>query len=450
MPEAKYMSARVLANLLRDNPIAVTGVGSFSAAGDSVDALWQAAVAGQSLAAWREFQIGTVTEWFAVCSAAELDGSRPELHPVRKMDRCVQMAWLAANQAWSQARLTGIYPAERVGVMVGSSRGPFTKSNASPDLSSRRKYPPSLSAHSTFASLSGGLAQAFNLQGPGATISATCASSAFAIGFAAEQILLGKADAMLVGGTEAPLHYAILAQLQAAGVVGFHEDARLTCRPFDAMRNGLVPGEGSAFLILESARTAAARQAPVLARLAGWNMRLDNSGRTGVDEEGSGLVQVMEQALQLAGFDPEQIDYINAHGTGTKMNDAAEAPAVQKLFGRRAATVPCSSTKPITGHCLGATPALEAIICIKALQAQMVPPTANCPQPDPLCPINVQPLTARPAKISTVMSNSIGFWGYHASLIFSEPDNHREVRPRAMNQVAQNKLQERATELLRR
>jgi 3-oxoacyl-(acyl-carrier-protein) synthase len=134
-------------------------------------------------------------------------------------------------------------------------------------------------------------------------------------------------------------------------------------------------------------------------------------------------VQVMEQALQLAGFGPEMIDYINAHGTGTKMNDEAEAHAVSKVLGHRTATVPCSSTKPVTGHCLGATPALEAVICLEALRHQMIPPTANCRQQDPSCPINVQPLTAKPSRISTVMSNSLGFWGYHASLIFHIPKN---------------------------
>lgn len=410
------MYSRVLAQLLRDNPLVITGTGAFSAAGDSVAALWQAAEAGHSLATWREFE----DTRFAVCSARELDPSRPELHPVRKMDRCVQMALLAATQAWEHARMPGAYSPERIGIMVGSSRGPISKASIPLELNGRRAFPPSLSANSTFASLSGALAQHFKLKGPGATVSATCATSAFAIGLAAEQILLGKADVMLVGGTEAPLHYRILAQMQSAGVLGEHEDAQKACRPFDVSRNGMIMGEGSAFLVLESAHTAGLRGAKPLARLAGWSMSLDNSGRTGVDEEGAGLTQVMVEALELAGLGPDQIDYINAHGTGTKMNDAAEAQAVSKMLGTRALTVPCSSTKPVTGHCLGATPALEAIICIEAMRRQMVPPTANCTQSDSLCPINAQPLTARPAKITNMMSNSLGFWGYHAALVFSE------------------------------
>jgi 3-oxoacyl-(acyl-carrier-protein) synthase len=414
------MSVSILSGLLRDNPIVVTGMGGYTAAGNSVAALWAAASAGQSPAAWREFAFGTEHSCFAVCSAPELDVSRPELHPVRKMDRCVQMAWLAASQAWSHARLETAYPPERVGVMVGSSRGPLGKCAESFDLAGQKKFPPSLSANSTFACIGGALAQAFKLKGPSATISATCASAAHAIGLAAEQILLGKADAMIVGGTEAPLHFTVLAQLQAAGVLGFHKDARRTCRPFDVSRNGLALGEGSAFLILESAHAAAARHTMAYAKLAGWAFCLDDFGRAGVHKDGSGLLQVMQQTLQSSGLDAGEIDYINAHGTGTKLNDLAEACAIKKLFGDRASVVPCRSTKPVTGHCLGATPAIEAVLCIEALRRQQIPPTANCFEPDPLCPVNVQSLSAQSAKLTNVMSNSLGFWGYHASLIFSK------------------------------
>ena len=415
------MNPSILTRLLRDDPIAVTGMGSFCAAGDSVDALWKAVVAGKGIAAWREFDFESENLRFAVCSAPELDITHPQMHPVRKMDRCVQMAWLAANQAWAQAQLAGAYPMTGVGIIVASSRGPVSKHRESFQFVGRSNYPPSLAANSAFASPSGALGQAFKINGLGMTVSATCASAAFAIGLAAEQILLGKADAVLVGGTEAPLQSAILAQLNAADVIGSHDDARQTCRPFDVTRNGIILGEGSGFLVLESARAASARKAKIFAHLAGWGLSLDSAGRTGMNKDGSGLLQVMEEALRLADFDAEKIDCINAHGTGTKMNDAAEASAVKKLFGNRAATVPCSSTKPITGHCLGATPALEAIISIEAMRRQMIPPTANCLQPDPLCPINPQPLAAKPANIFTIMSNSIGFWGCHASLIFSQP-----------------------------
>jgi len=413
------MHEQPLRKLLRENPLVITGMGAFSAAGESADALWRAAIVGQSPADWVEFDTGHGKDRFAACRAPALDLTRPELHAVRKMDRCVQMALLAAREACLQAGLNEAYPAARVGVMVGSSRGPFSKRNEGLDQFKSGRFPPSLSANSTFAALSGAISQAFKFKGPGATIAATCASSALAIGLAAEQILLGKAEAMLVGGTEAPLHHPILAQLAAAGVMGTHEDPRLACRPFDAARNGLILGEGSAFLVLESAASAAARGAKPLARLAGWAMSLDNAGRTAVTEDGAELRRVMEQAVELAGLQAGDIDYINAHGTGTVMNDAAEAEAVGQFLGTRTAAVPCSSTKPVTGHCLGATAAMEAIIAIMAMQQQMVPPTANCTLPDPQCAIQAQPLKAGPAVIRHVMSNSLGFWGYHAALVFS-------------------------------
>lgn len=409
----------LVARMLHENPVVVTGMGAISSAGDSVEALWNKAIAGHGLAAWHNLDEDEVQSRFAVCRAPDVNVSRPELRPVRKLDRSVQMAWLAASQAMEHAGLANAYAPERIGIMVGSSRGPLGKR-----LESLRrgtgKIMPSLASDSTFGTLAGALAQSFGIRGPGAAISATCASGAFAIGLGAEQILMGRADAMLVGGTEAPLAPALLEQLQATGVVGFHEQADQTCRPFDISRNGIVVGEGSGVIVIESARAAVARGAKPLARLAGWALALDNSGRTGVDREGSELLQTMGQALEMAGLRASDINYINAHGTGTRLNDAAEARAVCTLLGNNASIVPCSSTKPVTGHCLGATPALEAILCIGALSHQMVPPTANCRSQDPGCAINVQPLVARSAPLSVTMSNSLGFWGYHASLIFSE------------------------------
>jgi 3-oxoacyl-(acyl-carrier-protein) synthase len=146
---------------------------------------------------------------------------------------------------------------------------------------------------------------------------------------------------------------------------------------------------------------------------------VDPAGRVGVSEGAEGLVQAANEALALAGLEPGLIDHVNAHGTGTVMNDRAEARALHEIFGGRAARLPCSSTKPVTGHCLGATPALEAILAVEALRHQFIPPTANCHEPHPDCVIDPVPLKARPARLQHVMSNSLGFWGYHASLIFS-------------------------------
>lgn len=407
----------VLAKLLRDNPIAITGTGCFSAAGNSVEQLWKAASAGQSLAAWREFVDHGRPVRFAVCAAPEIDIAAPELRLVRKADRSAQMAVLAAGQAWTQARLSGVYPPGRTGVMLGSSRGTVGKMAEAFSASACGGIMPSMSAQSSPGALSGAVAQLFELKGPGMTASATCASAAFAIALAAEQILLGTADAMLAGGAEAPLNAVILTQLQAAGVLGFHEDASQTCRPFNATRNGMVLGEGSAFLALEPARLAERRGARVLGLLTGWSMSVDGFGRAGVREDGAALFEAMEQALALAGIPPEKIGYVNAHGSGTALNDAAEAQAMSRLFGAHA--VPCSSTKPVTGHCLGATPALEAVLCLEALRRKELPLAVNCAQPDSNCPVRLVNGSASTAPLAAVMSNSLGFWGYHASLVFS-------------------------------
>lgn len=403
-----------LKRLLRETPIVVTGMGCFSAAGESSGELAANVFAGNASARFCP-QLGKV-----VCRAPAIDVSRQELRFVRKMDRSVQMAWIAAHQAWDQARLHNALPAERIGIAVGTSRGPLQKSAESFAGAGDPRFLPSLGADSTFAAASGALACGFGAKGPGATISATCASAALAITFAAEQILLGKADVVIAGGTEAPLHPATLSQLEAAGVLGFNADPTLTCRPFDRSRNGMILGEGSAFVVLESARSAAARGVGPLARLAGWASGFELSGRTGVDEAGAGLTQVMQNALDLAGLAPGDIDYINAHGTGTVMNDQAEALAVRGVFGERTAELPCSSTKPVTGHCLGATPALEAVISVEALRQKRVPPTAGCLELDPQCPINPIAQRGSATPVRAVMSNSLGFWGYHASLIFSE------------------------------
>jgi 3-oxoacyl-(acyl-carrier-protein) synthase len=329
------------------------------------------------------------------------------------------MAWAAARQAQAEAGIRGVFAPARIGVAVGTSRGPSSKLRESFEHLGSQSYPPSLAAHSTFGAVAGALAQALELKGPAATMAATCASAAFAIGFAAEQILLGKADCMLAGGAEAPIEPFVLAQLHAAGVLASHAEARLACRPFSATRTGLVAGEGSAFLCLESAASARSRGVSPLAYLSGWAYSLDDSGRTGVQEDGSDAAQAMREALEVAGIHPEDVDYINAHGTGTRLNDPAEARAVASLFGPRAASIPCSSTKPVTGHCLGATPALEAVLCIESLRRQVVLPTANCPDQDTECAINAETGGARPAALRNALSNSLGFWGYRAALVFT-------------------------------
>jgi 3-oxoacyl-(acyl-carrier-protein) synthase len=226
---------------------------------------------------------------------------------------------------------------------------------------------------------------------------------------------------MLAGGAEAPLQDVLIRQLLSTGILGSHADPRRACRPFDATRDGTLLGEGAAFLVLEAADAARRRGAPIHAYLTGWAVGADCYHCTAPPEDGAGLLRVMTQALDQAGLGAADLDYINAHGTGTRLNDRLEAVALRRLLGARLGQVPCSSTKPITGHCLGATPALEAVISILALRHHCVPPTANCTELDPDCPLDVVPAACRLAPLRVVMSNSLGFWGNNASLIFTRP-----------------------------
>ena len=326
------------------------------------------------------------------------------------------MALAAAHQAWDQAGLAASPPLPaRAGVVVGTSRGPVGKWAESREQITRGRLRPSLAASSTIACLSGALSVAFHTQGPACTVSATCASSAHAIALAAHQLLLGTADVILVGGAEASLDPLIVEQLRTAGVLGFHEDPAWTCRPFARDRNGTILGEGAAFLVLESARSAARRGARVQARLAGWGLGSEGAPRTGISAEGGGMVRVMTEALELAGLEPAQVGYVNAHGTGTPLNDLCEARALRQVFPQG---VPCSSTKPVTGHCMGAGAALEAILSILALQRGLLPPTACASPVDPECSLDLIQAAPRSAAVRAVMSNSAGFWGNCASLVF--------------------------------
>lgn len=407
----------ILARMLVENPVVVTGMGAFCAAGQTANEVWDRAAAGKSTAVWREFGCGDGTRRFAVCPAGEPGWRFPELGAPRKLDRCVQLALAAAGEAWEQAGLRRVpLEPERLAVFCGTSRGPIGKWQESMEALGRGRMLPSLALGSTLSSLSGALSLAFGARGVALTISAACASGASAIALGAQQIASGLADVALVGGAEAPLLPVVLRQLEAAGVLGVHGEAGLACRPFDVTRNGLVVGEGAGFLVLESAVHAKARGARVCGHLSGWGLGSESAGRTGLEADGAGLRRVMEGALATAGVEACDLDYLNAHGTGTVLNDVAEARAVNALG---AAEVPCSSTKAVTGHCLGATPALEAVLALKAIERQQLPPSANCEQPDPACALNLVRGGARGARVRRVMSNSLGFWGSDACLIFS-------------------------------
>ncbi|MBI5800936.1 MAG: beta-ketoacyl-[acyl-carrier-protein] synthase family protein [Verrucomicrobia bacterium] len=413
------MNLPLLQRLLRENPVVVTGQGAFCGAGTSVDELWQAVMRGESPADWLPQELLPDGLKTAGCRAP----SPPLTRLTRKMDRSAQLAHAAAGEAWHDARLdTQPVAPERIGIFVGTSRGAVGKlaeaawrEARAGDFQSPAR--PSDAAHCSLANISGMLSMAFPAHGPALTVSATCASGAAAIALAAQQILLGTVDVALAGGAEAPLNPLVIAQLHAAGILGHDADPRLTCKPFDAARNGIVLGEGAGFLILESLASAQRRGANILARLAGWSLAAEGQERVGMDRTGASLSRVICAALAMAGVAPAQLDYINAHGTGTVLNDIAESNALRLALGDWAVRVPCSSTKAGTGHCLGASAALEAVIAIRAIQEGRLPGTANCGTPDPGVKLNLL-RAGTEVRVGAALTISAGFWGNQAALVF--------------------------------
>jgi 3-oxoacyl-[acyl-carrier-protein] synthase II len=259
-------------------------------------------------------------------------------------------------------------------------------------------------------------------RGPNFATLSACASAAHAIGEAAETIRRGDADVMLAGGSEAPIVPSALAGFAAAGALSTrNDDPERASRPFDLDRDGFVMGEGGAVLLLESLEHATARGADVLAAVSGYATTADAAHIVQPAQHGEGAARAMTLALQRARLEPTEVSYVNAHGTSTKMNDKFETDALRSVFGDR--LPPVSSTKGATGHLLGAAPAIEAAFSLMALCCQVLPPTINHETPDPDCDIDCVPNEARQATVQHVMSNSFGFGGHNAVLVFSRPQN---------------------------
>jgi 3-oxoacyl-[acyl-carrier-protein] synthase II len=413
---------------LRDDPIVVTGRGAVSGCGYGTGPLLAAVRTGQPGGRW----VDVAGQRYAACLVETFSGTGN----AKRLDPSVQFALAAADEAMREAGLmppregspsSGLPDPDQTGVVVGTSRGCQAQwETALKDLSGNKRPRPTLTATTTLAALSGAVAQQSGACGPGMTVSATCASGAAAICYAAEQLILGHAKVMLAGGADGVQNGLVFPGMAAAGLLGSHPDPARVCRPFESGRNGLLLGEGAGFLVLERASHAAARGALPLGRLAGWALSVhDSAGKTGLSEDGGALAGAIRRALLMAGWrhDPDfgKISYINAHGTGTSLNDRAETAALRTVFGQD--IPPLSSTKPVTGHALGATPLLEAIIALAALAGDWLPPQAGwtCDTLlDPaLGPLDVPREPGRPLGSGMVLSNSLGFWGYHAALVLA-------------------------------
>jgi 3-oxoacyl-(acyl-carrier-protein) synthase len=397
-------------------------MGAWTAAGMGVDALWRAALAGRGLATWQAMPPSVAHGCLPVCAAPTPGATQIPLRKARRADRSIRFALAAAWEAWRDAGLdrSPVAP-ERIAIVAGTSRGPVWTAADAVEQLARGQMRPSTAAHATLASLSGTLAELCGAAGPSFVVSAACASSATAMATAAQLLLSGVADVALAGGAEAPLHPAVLAQLHAAGVLAMAGDPARACRPFDTGRSGTVLGEGAGFLVLETAASALARKVRSHARLAGWGLATEPGERAGMSDDSHGLVRAMQDALGLAGLPPEAIGHVNAHGTGTVLNDRQEARAMVQVFSQGTSPWVCS-TKPVTGHCMGAAAALESILAIQAMNTGWVPPTANCDTPDPGCALPLVRTVPQPCASAAVMTNSSGFWGNHASLVFAKSE----------------------------
>ena len=405
--------------MVSETRIVVTGLGALSAGAQSPAELGERAFTGKSPAVWYQDPGFPSVPAIAACRIDRELSRDKTLRRAHRMDRAAQLALAAASQAYEAAVLgNGTVAPDRLGVVVGSSRGPIRKWTETFESLEKKRVLPSLAADSILACLSGVLSFGLGAGGPAYVVSAACTSGAQAIILAAEQLRSGAADAMIAGGVDAPLHGPLIAQFLAAGILDPAEpDA--ACRPFDRDRRGTLLGEGAAFLILETETSARKRGARIHAVLSGWGQGSEGRVMAAETVRMETLDRVAGRALVLAGLHETDIDYLNAHGTGTKLNDQVEMEWLRRWSERRGNPLPFSSTKAVTGHALGASSALEAVICIQSLGAQAAPPSARCLTPDPHCPEGLILGGARKMPLRHVMSNSLGFWGTSASLIFS-------------------------------
>jgi 3-oxoacyl-[acyl-carrier-protein] synthase II len=342
----------------------------------------------------------------------------------RRMDRFCQFAVAAAQESVTHAGLTiGEENRDRVGVMVGTGIGGIGTLLEQVEVL-REKGPERVSPFLVPMMISdnaaGSIAIRMGVRGPNAAFVTACATGSNAIGEAAEIIRRGSADVMLAGGAEASIVSVAMAALNVMTALSTHnENPARASRPFDKNRDGFVMGEGAAILVLEALEYAQARGAKILCELTGYGTSDDAYHISAPAENGSGAALCMKLALEDAGLKPEDIDYINAHGTSTVLNDKSETAAIKTTLGEYAYRLPISSTKSMTGHLLGASGAVEAAVCTEIFQRDILPPTINYETPDPNCDLDYIPNVARIAHPGNIMSNSFGFGGHNATLIFS-------------------------------
>ena len=403
--------------------VVVTGLGVVSPVGSSMETAWNNLVSGYN-------GIGPITYFDTTNYKAKLGAQVQGFDPMQYMDRSetlrsdkfAQYAMGAAVQAVEESGVIGTLPPERVAVYFGSGIGGLnTVSTEISKLESRGPHRVSpLCVPMMIANMAAGMiAIRYNCQGAALPAVTACASGSNAIGEALRVIRHGYADAVITGGAEASIVPVGIAGFINMKALSVPEDPNAASLPFDARRGGFVIGEGAAALVLEEYEHAKARGAKIYGELCGYGSTCDAYHITAPHPEALGGARAMEQALTEAGYNGTESVYINAHGTGTPLNDVGETKAIKKAMGEeQARKALISSTKSMTGHMLGAAGAIEAIVCLKTLETGVVPPTINLLEPDPACDLNYVPNTAMQADIDLCISNSLGFGGHNASLAF--------------------------------
>jgi 3-oxoacyl-[acyl-carrier-protein] synthase II len=406
--------------------VVITGIGCISPLGADLETTWQAVIAGKS-------GIGPITQFdasnFKTRIAAEvkdfdavaLFGGRE----ARRMDRFTQFSVACAAQAVQESGLAiNDGNRDRIGVVIGTGIGGIGTLFEQVRVLNERgpaRVSPFLVPMMLPDSGPGMVAIQLGLRGPNMAVVTACATGTNALGEAAEVIRRGQADVILAGGSEAaivPIAFAGMVAMTALST--YNEEPQRASRPFDLQRDGFVMGEGAAVLVLEDLEHARSRRAKILAELSGYGSTNDAYHISAPAENGAGAARCMQMALQHAGLQPKEIDYINAHGTSTQLNDKSETAAIKTVFGEAAYQTPVSSTKSMTGHLLGAAGALEAAICVRVLQEGLLPPTINYESPDPECDLDYVPNQSRRKTIRHLMSNSFGFGGHNAAVILSQ------------------------------
>jgi 3-oxoacyl-[acyl-carrier-protein] synthase II len=412
------------------NRVAVTGMGAICGLGNSLDEVWANALAGKSGISTLENQ---KTENWPVTFGGEvknfkIDSSLMDPKDQDRFDLFNQYALHASDEALKQSKLLEgeHYAPEKIGIIFGTGLGGFPHIEKNHQIflekGARRVSP--FFIPSVIPNMPEGLISIrYNLKGINFAVASACASSAHAIGLAATEIMMGRQDAMLTGGTEGVITgYTIAGFASMKALSKRNDDPTRASRPYDVDRDGFVMGEGAGIIVLENYDKAVARGAKILAEVVGFGASSDAHHITAPHPEGLGALICMNQALELSGINKEEVGYINAHGTSTPLGDIAETQAIKKVFGKHAYDLAVSSTKSMTGHLLGAAGGLESIFCIKALETGTLPPTINLENQDPECDLFYVPNKPEKRDIKYALNNSFGFGGTNSSTIFKKPE----------------------------